>query len=99
VPTLTIENVSGFGETILVNVESNTSWRFVNITDGATFSRDYGFDYRDVYVTVEPCNIGAPGERIISAVIEYGSSYINKKHLVIKQALEYITINGNIEEV
>ena len=93
---LSIDDVSGFGSVELVEVESNTTWRLVNIPDDVDFSLDYGVDFRDIYLTVKPYNSGGiSGYRTITAAtVEYGSSYGNSKYIMVKQKLEYIMING-----
>lgn len=96
--TLTITGISGFGSIEEVNVESNTWWRLLDIpSDRVSFSTDYGVDFRDLFITVNPYNAGADIGiiPITAATVQYGTNYENTKYIVIEQQPEYITINGS----
>ncbi len=94
---LTITGISGFGSIEEINVESNTWWRLIDIpSDRVSFSTDYGVDFRDLFVTVNPYNTGGDEniEPITAATVQYGTNYGNTKYIVLEQVPVYITING-----
>ena len=66
-------------------------------SDRVSFSTDYGVDFRDLFITVNPYNAGADIGiiPITAATVQYGTNYENTKYIVIEQQPEYITINGS----